>query len=139
MAEEGSFFPKFFNQNRFGSPYRAIMVSMFLTAVIALSGNFVQLVTISVVARFAQYISTCLSLYVFEKKGIMKPFDRPWKRIIPLIGLAGMGALIAHAEIYQLVWGFGALVLGVPLYFWQKRSQVLGSAEPAFLEDQEPS
>ncbi len=129
MSVEGSFFPKFFEENRFGSPYMAIVLSAILTMAMALSGSFVQLVTISVVSRFAQYITTCLSLYVFEKQGVMQPFNRPWKRIIPLFALTGIAWLIVHAELYQLIWGFGALVLGVPLYFLQKRFTVKQAIE----------
>ena len=33
----------------------------------------------------------------------------------------GMGFLMVQAEFYQLLWGFSALVLGVPLYFLQRK------------------
>ncbi len=108
--------------NSFGSPYLAILLSVTLTCAIAFSGNFVQLVTISVVSRFAQYVTTCLALYVFDRKGIMKPFNRPWKRVIPLFALLGIGWLLLQTELYQLCWGCGALILGIPLYFLQRKS-----------------
>jgi amino acid transporter len=120
LAEDGMLSPKLFKQNRFGSPHVAILISVLITTAIALSGNFVQLVTISVVSRFAQHITTCLALYVFEKRGVMNPFDKPWKKAIPVIALTGILWLLFHAELYQVLWGFGALVLGVPLYFFQK-------------------
>lgn len=121
MAEEGSLFPKLFEKNRLGAPYLSIIISTLLTIVIALSGNFVELVAISALSRFAQYLTTCLSLYVFDKRGVMQPFDKPWKKAIPLVAIAGIGAMLASASFYQLLLGFGALIIGVPLYYLQKR------------------
>lgn len=123
MAEDRMIFPKLVQQNRFGSPYIAIIISVLLTAVIALSGNFTQLITISVVSRFAHSITTCLALFVFDRKGVFKPFDRPWKKGIPIFALIGMGWLIMHTELYQLYWAFGALIIGIPIYFLQKKFQ----------------
>lgn len=120
MAEDRLIFPQLLELNRYGSPHISIMISVIITAFIALSGSFVQLVTISVISRFAQYISTCLAVYVYEKKGLMQPFSSPWKRLIPLFALLGIGWMLMNAAPYQLLWGFGALILGVPLYFLQK-------------------
>lgn len=120
MAEDRLIFPKLLDLNRYGSPYISIVISTLLTTIIALSGSFVQLVTISVVSRFAQYISTCLAIYMYERKGLLQPFSSPWKRFIPLFALVGIGWMLMNAEPYQLLLGFGALILGVPLYFLQK-------------------
>jgi len=96
-----------------------------LTGLIALFGTFTQLATISVIARFAQYISTCLAALVLcreERKH--KPFF--WRAVgiaVPLLGLLGMGWLLWQATPGQLYWGFGALLIGVPLYFLQGRKK----------------
>jgi len=111
----------FIKYNAFGSPYVAILLSTLVTCVIAVSGNFVQLVTISVVSRFTQYISTCLALFIFDKKGILKSFNRPWKKIIPTFGLIGIGWLLLQTDIDQLFWGCGALICALPFYFLQRK------------------
>jgi amino acid transporter len=121
LAEDHTIFSKFVQQNRFGAPYGAIIISSILACSIALSGSFMELVTISVISRFAQHIATCLALFSMEKKGFMQPFSSPWKRMIPLFAIASILWLLAHAELYHVMYGFGALVIGIPLYFLQKK------------------
>lgn len=121
LSEEKMLPAAFSAENRFGAPSLAIFCTVAITIAIALSGNFVQLVTISVISRFAQYITTSLSLYVFEKRGVMQPFDRPWKRFIPIFALTGVGWLILQADLIQLLLGFSALFVAIPLYFVQKK------------------
>lgn len=103
-------------------PIWAILLTIALTIIIAMFGSFTQLATISVIARFVQYATTCLAIIVLSKaermtQGMVMKFVSV---AIPLVGLAGMAWLICQASLLQLYWGFGALVLGVPLYFLQK-------------------
>lgn len=121
LAEDHTIFSKFVQQNRFGAPYGAIIISSGLACLIALSGNFLELVTISVIARFAQHIATSLALFSMEKKGFMQPFSSPWKRMIPIFAIGSILWLLSNAELYHVIYGFGALVVGVPLYFLQKQ------------------
>ncbi|MBA2727833.1 MAG: amino acid permease [Parachlamydiaceae bacterium] len=124
LAEDHTIFLKFTKQNRFGAPYGAIIVSSLLTCAVALSGSFMELVTISVVSRFAQHIVTSLALFSLEKKGIMQPFSRPWKRAIPIIAIVSILWLLSNAELYHVIYGLGALVVGAPLYFIQKKLDI---------------
>lgn len=120
LAHEKMLPAKLIEENRFGAPHIAILISTLITCAIALSGSFVQLATISVISRFAQNISTCLALFAFDRKGIMQPFSHPLKKAIPLFALLGMAWLLLYAQPYQLLFGFGALLLGIPLYFLNK-------------------
>ncbi len=49
------------------TPVLAILLTIILTGTIALFGSFTQLATISVIARFVQYSSTCLAALVLGK------------------------------------------------------------------------
>lgn len=122
MAEDG-LIPKWIShKGRYGTPVWAILITISLTGVLALTGSFAQLIVISVVSRFAQYISTCLAVYVFHRRLMFEP-SNPFKRmlivIIPAFALVGIGWMIFQASFSQLIWGLGALTLGVPLYFLQ--------------------
>ncbi|MBS0656373.1 MAG: APC family permease [Verrucomicrobia bacterium] len=121
LAQEQKILLSLAKQNSYGAPSLAIAFSMAITCVVALSGTFVELVTISVISRFVQHISTTAALFAFEKKGMMQPFTAPWKRAIPIFALASMVWLLSQAEGYQVICGLGVLVLGVPLYFIQKQ------------------
>lgn len=116
-------------RNRFDTPYVAILVSAFLVSVLALTGDFTELVVISVVARFATHISTCLAVYVYYKDRLS--FKQPGKLLtmfIPIIALSGIAWLIFQTPAYQLVIGFAALVLCAPLYFlWKPANSDLTS------------
>jgi len=121
LAEEQGVFPILYRKNSFQAPVVAILLSSTIACIIALSGSFVELVTISVVSRFVQHTTTSLAIFQMERKGIMQPFTSSWKRLIPLFAIGSMGWLLSFAEAYQIFWGLCALVLGVPLYFLQKR------------------
>ncbi|MBA3723002.1 MAG: amino acid permease [Parachlamydiaceae bacterium] len=124
-------------QNRYGSPSIAIVISVIITSVVALSGNFTQLVMISVIARLTQYITTCIATIVFYKKnnpGIT--FGKsPMKLVIPVVALMGLFWLLSQATFQQIYLGFGALVLVAPIYFIQKR-RVLQQSQNFAIEEQ---
>lgn len=121
LAEDHTIFSKFVQQNRFGAPYGAIIISSSIACLIALSGNFMELVTISVIARFVQHIATSLAVFSMERKGVMQPFSSHWKRMIPVFAIASILWLLANAELFHVIYGFGALVVGIPIYYLQKQ------------------
>lgn len=114
LAQDGMIPQKLMEKGRYGTPYLAILATAALASLIALSGNFAQLVTISVLSRFVQYISTCLAVFVFYKEGRIN--FHPFKLIIPIIGLGGIIWLLFQATLPQLYWGLGALVIAIPFY-----------------------
>lgn len=106
------------SKNRFNTPYIAIFLTAFLACSVALSGNFFQLAVLSVIARFAQYIPTCLALLILRKRA-------KWSNqlqgkafvYIPVIALAFSFWLLWQVSWVQLFSGLGALIVGIPLYF----------------------
>lgn len=122
LAEDGLIPRKIAAKGRFGTPVWAILITMGATGLLALSGSFSQLVVISVVSRFAQYVSTCLAVFVLHRRMTesKSSLQKILLFIIPGIGLIGVGWLVTHATLMQLVWGLGALILGIPLYWLQR-------------------
>lgn len=127
LAEDGMIPRKIAAKGRFGTPTWAILLTVGATGILAISGSFTQLVMISVISRFAQYISTCLAVMVLSKKMDQSKgaFQQALFIIIPVIALTGIGWLILQATVIQLAWGLGALVLGIPLYFLQRSARAI--------------
>lgn len=111
-------------KNRFGAPYIAIIVTSLLACTVALSGNFYQLAMLSVIARFAQYIPTCLALLVLRKRPEWSASLKGSSNvIIPIMALMFSFWLLWQVSYMQLIWGFGALFIGIPLYHLLKTQQ----------------
>lgn len=128
MAERGDL-PRWFAHvdPKSGSPIRAIVLTWALAAVLAISGSFKELAVLGVVARFCQYIPTCLAVLVLRKKAPQADgFVLPFGPVIPLLTVALCVALLANSKPDRLLWGAVALAAGVPFYFlrrWRQRAQ----------------
>jgi amino acid transporter len=95
-----------------------IMATVLIAIPIALSGSFVQLAAISMVSRFAQYLPTCLAVMVLRRRtDLPQGFKVPFGPVIPIIATVICVWLLSKATQPQLLWGLGALVIGVPLFF----------------------
>ncbi len=103
-------------KNRSGTPYVAILMTVVFSMLIALFGHFTQLVIISVIARFIQYLATCLAVIVFHRRGLIKDF----KLWIPGIGILGILWLLGMATFQELFWGLGIIGLSLLLYIVQQ-------------------
>ena len=110
-------------KGRFETPVGAISITMVLTILVALSGNFTQLAAMSVVSRFVQYISTCIATVVLYRRQSqpIRLFKKIQLMVIPSIALIGISWLLTHATLMQMLVGLGALIIGIPFYYLQKR------------------
>jgi amino acid transporter len=124
LSEHGIMPKSIARLGRFGTPTIAIAISTILAIPLILTGTFVQLVAISVISRFAQYIPTSIAVIVFRRK--MKDqkstFMMPFGPVLPLLATALSVALLVDSAfdkggVARIVWGLGALVIGVPIYF----------------------
>ena len=128
LAEDGMIPRWIAFRGRFGTPVWAIIITSVLTGLLALTGSFTHLVVISVVSRFAQYISTCIAAYVLHKRlnDFGSSYNRMLFHIIPLFALCGLAWLLCQATLSELIWGLGALVLAVPFYWYRSYRLELG-------------
>jgi amino acid transporter len=100
------------------TPVVAILITSSVTLVLALTGSYVELAVISVVARFVQYIPTCLAVLYFRRKQSGEPlgFRVPWGPTVPLVGVVLCVWLLVESEPSRLFWGFVGLVVGLLVY-----------------------
>jgi len=103
---------------RYRTPAPAIVTQFVLASVLALSGSFVQLAMLSIVARLATYIGTAAAVPVLRRK--FEPTEDtvvlPGGPTIPLLALLLCLAFLASATLANLVAGAVALVVGVAIY-----------------------
>ncbi|MET4693678.1 APC family permease [Endozoicomonas lisbonensis] len=107
-----------------GVPTVAIIASCLVTLPIALSGSFVELAMLSVVARFAQYIPTCLSLFVFRKRftSESQSFKAPLFPVLPLAAVVICLFLLADQDLSRILIGLGFMALiSVPYLYTKKQ------------------
>ena len=123
LAEDG-ILPRVIAKNgRYGTPTVAIVITVILALLIALSGSFVKLAAISVISRFVQYLPTCLAIPVLRKKrpDLVRTFRVPFGPIIPIFAIIVSCWLVYNSDLEKILIGLGGLVLGVPIYFFMKK------------------
>jgi len=118
---------------RWRTPYVAIIVQSTIALILALSGSFVQLAMLSIVARLATYMGTAAAVPVLRRK-----FPRtestvrlPGGPLIPLAALALCIVFLLSATVWNLVAGAVALVVGLLLYAFRRRPVADTAVPPA--------
>ena len=124
MAERGDLPPLLATTDpKTGAPRMAIGLTWLLACGLSLSGTFVELAVLGVVARFAQYIPTCLAVIVFRKRlGPGEGFRIPGGPVLPILTVALCLILLANSDPSRLIKGGIALLVGVPLYYLSRRA-----------------
>lgn len=113
---EGGHLPQLFTRtNVHGAPVYSITLLFLGASLLSLSGSFEELAVMSVVARFCQYIPTCLATLTLRKRG-PAPFTLPGGPTIPVITLIACVALLANSDAKKLLFGAGALLIGAVIY-----------------------
>lgn len=113
---------------RFRTPAVAIVTLGALSLVLALSGSFVQLALLSVVARLFTYIGTAVSVLVLRRRHGAQPgaMQLPGGPLIPVVALLLSLGLLASAKIENLVAGAIALLIGAVIYRFRRKPAAAG-------------
>jgi APA family basic amino acid/polyamine antiporter len=127
MARDGLFFSRFARLSEHTAvPVSAIILQSLWACLLALSGTFDQLTDCVVFAGMIFYASTTAAVFVLRRK--MPNAPRPYKTIgypiVPLIFiLVAIWLLINTLQTSRLesIVGIALILLGLPLYFWQRR------------------
>ena len=98
-----------------GAPSYAIIALFIGAALLSLSGSFEELAVMSVVARFCQYIPTCLATITLRKQG-PAPFTLPGGVLIPILTLVACVTLLANSSPNKLLFGLYAILAGAVVY-----------------------
>jgi APA family basic amino acid/polyamine antiporter len=108
---------------RFRTPANAIALQTTIALALALSGSFVQLAMLSVIARLTTYIGTAAAVPVLRRKfaGAEGAIRLPGGPAIPVIAVAVSLAFLASATWRNLVAGACALVVGAVIYALRRR------------------
>lgn len=107
---------------RYRTPAVAIVVQSALALPLALTGSFVQLVLLSVMARLITYSGTAAAVLVLRRRYAGRPdaLTLPGGPAIPVAALLLALGLMASASWQNLVAAAGALVAGAAVYrYWR--------------------
>ena len=115
------------------TPWVAIIVQSTIALVLALSGSFVQLAMLSIVARLATYMGTAAAVPVLRRK-----FPRtestvrlPGGPLIPIAALALCFVFLLSATRWNLIAGAIALVIGAVLFATRGKPVAESAVPPA--------
>lgn len=102
------------------TPVVSIVFFTFVGVILAVSGTFVWLATVSVVARLVSYLGTCASVPILRhRSGTRAPFHLPLGPVVPLVAVALGVWLFAQTTARDgLTFGVAAAV-GLCL-FWAR-------------------
>jgi basic amino acid/polyamine antiporter, APA family len=103
------------------TPSNAILFSVAVALILALTGSFVMLAAVSAVARLVVYLAVCISTLVLRRRapgGEMSEaqFTAPLGPVIPIVASVVSLAILAGATRQQLIIGVLALIAGAVLY-----------------------
>lgn len=110
---------------RYRTPAVAVVVQGVLAIALALSGSFVELALLSVVARLFTYLGTAASLLVLRKRFAHRPgaFHLPGGPLIPVLAMLMSLLLLAAASWANLAAAAIALVVGAVVYHFRRPPQ----------------
>lgn len=105
------------------TPAAAIITQSVIALVLALSGSFVALAMLSIIARLATYIGSVAALPVLRKKFSAGPeaFKLPGGYIIPVAALAISLIFLSSTTLENLLAGGVALLIGAVIYRFRRR------------------
>ena len=140
LAERGDLPPIFARVHpETGAPVPAIIVTYIGAVSLSLTGSFTELAALAVLARFIQYVPTCISVMVFrwrDDQAASTGFRLPFGPVLPLLTIGLCLYLLVNSDPTKLIKGAIALGVGVPLYFisrrfaWGNRAQTEPDALP---------
>ncbi|HJR54506.1 MAG TPA: APC family permease [Gemmatimonadota bacterium] len=115
------------------TPWIAILVQSAIALVLALSGSFVQLAMLSIVARLATYMGTAAAVPVLRRKfpRTKSTVRLPAGPLIPIAALALCIVFLLSATRWNLIAGAIALVVGAVLYATRRKPVARSAVPPA--------
>jgi len=122
----------FDKKNEKGRPYVAVLTTGGLAMIIGLSGTYLYLTQLSVVARFLQYIPTILAVFVYRKRNTnVDGYKMPFGYTIPSIALALSVFLLynsAKTDPSKIMIGLGGSIIAALIYIFytKKRLEKIG-------------
>jgi amino acid transporter len=109
---------------RYRTPHVSVIVFAMGAWALAMHSNFLQLATVSAIARLVTYLTTCLAVPILRRKmsNASRQFKLPGGPLIPFMAAAICLWLLTGSTSDQAVVGAAALVLGAVIFLlmWSK-------------------
>ena len=105
---------------RYRTPAAAIVVQTAIALPLALTGSFVELAALSVVARLSTYLGTAAAVPILRRKLPASGVRLPGGPAIPLAAVALSVGLAASASVQNLLAAGAALVVGAGIYRFRR-------------------
>ncbi|MEW5978498.1 MAG: amino acid permease [Acidobacteriota bacterium] len=104
---------------RFRTPHHSIIVSAALILALALTGTFLQMATLSVIARVAMYGATCAALPILRRRrDLLAPaFKLRWGTPAAVVGTMLCLWLLSNSTRQEALIAVVAMAVSLPLYF----------------------
>jgi APA family basic amino acid/polyamine antiporter len=139
MASDGLFFSKLAEVHpRFGTPATAIVAGSLWASVLALAGNFTELLTYVIFCGWIFYGLAAATIFVYRKRipHSERAYSVPGYPWTPLLFIVAALVLVANTFVNKLredpkrtLIALGILALGLPAYYlWRSRSSPAGTS-----------
>ena len=127
MAKDGLFFKNFGKLNDAGVPQNALWWQCFWACFLCLTGKYGDLLDYLMGVVILFYAFTIYGIFILRKKmpNAERPIKAPGYPIIPMayVIIASIIVLILVKEKPQFTYpGLGIVALGIPVYYWFKKS-----------------
>jgi len=105
--------------SKFRTPYIAILFSACVVVGLAHSGTFIQLATISVMARLAMYAATCAALPILRRKSnvLAASFNLPGGSVIAVVSVGLCLWMLSNSTGREAIMTSIAAGVGLLIYF----------------------
>ena len=111
---------------RYRTPYVSIALFALFAWAFAMYGNFAQLATLSVIARFPYYVSTCLAVpilrHTMPQSQAHREFTVSGGVLVPALAVLACLWLLTGSSLSEGIVGGIALLLGAVVYWYYGRS-----------------
>jgi len=103
------------------TPAAAIITQTTIALILALTGSFVQLALLSIIARMTTYIGTVAAIPVLRRKFGKNPdaFILPGRLIIPFLALIICAILLASTTWFNLIAGAAGIIVGAIIFYFR--------------------
>lgn len=108
---------------RFRTPAVAIITQSLLTLILSLSGSFVGLALLSIIARLTTYMGTAAAVPILRKRfsGRTNALRLPGGIAIPVAALLICLIFLASTTFANLLAGLAALIAGTFIYYFRRK------------------
>ncbi|ASZ11404.1 amino acid permease [Chitinophaga pendula] len=126
MAQDGLFFKKAGELNRYNVPQQGLWIQCFWASLLCLTGRYGDLLALVIFGVLIFYVLTIVGIFILRRRQPDMP--RPYKAfgypVLPAIYIAiasTLALLLLRFEMNYTLPGLGIILLGIPLYYLAMR------------------